>query len=75
MAKQMKLAISLSFKAVKMSLTLLGCLQVLGFIGSKMIADYFGYELSTELSLGVVATLLGGGVAASLLLPEPSKTK
>ncbi|KAK9859357.1 hypothetical protein WJX84_000815 [Apatococcus fuscideae] len=48
---------------------------VLGFIGSKMIADYFGYELSTELSLGVVATLLGGGVAASLLLPEPSKTK
>ena len=50
-------------------------LQVLGFIGSKMIAGFAGYELSTELSLGVVAILLGGGVAASLLLPGPSKAQ
>ena len=49
--------------------------QVLGFIGSKMVGDFFGYKISTELSLGVVATLLGGGVAASFLLPEPDKKK
>ena len=41
---------------------------VLGFIGSKLVAEYFGYNVPTEISLGVVATLLGGGVAASLLL-------
>lgn len=40
---------------------------VLGFIGSKMIAEYFGYEVSTELALGVVATLLGTGIGASVL--------
>jgi predicted tellurium resistance membrane protein TerC len=39
---------------------------VLGFIGSKMIAEYFGYEMATNVSLGVVATLLGTGVGASL---------
>jgi predicted tellurium resistance membrane protein TerC len=40
---------------------------VLGFIGSKMVAEFFGVEVPTEVSLGVVATLLGGGVGASLL--------
>ena len=35
---------------------------VLGFIGAKMIAEYFGFEIPTEASLGVVITLLGGGV-------------
>ena len=39
---------------------------VLGFIGSKMIAEYFGFEIPTEASLGVVITLLGGGVGLSL---------
>ncbi|KAK1403438.1 thylakoid membrane protein TERC, chloroplastic [Heracleum sosnowskyi] len=40
---------------------------VLGFIGCKMIADFFGYHISTEVSLGVVATTLGTGVLLSLM--------
>mmetsp|Transcript_15812 Transcript_15812/g.43733 ORF Transcript_15812/g.43733 Transcript_15812/m.43733 type:complete len:88 (-) Transcript_15812:1900-2163(-) len=40
---------------------------VLGFIGGKLIAEYFGIQISTEVSLGVVVSMLGGGVAASLL--------
>lgn len=43
---------------------------VLGFIGSKMIAEFFGVEVSTETSLAVVAAFLGGGVGASLLFKE-----
>lgn len=39
---------------------------VLGFIGSKMIAEYFGVEVPTELALGVVATFLSGGVGLSV---------
>ena len=45
---------------------------VLGFIGAKLIAEYFGFIISTELSLGVVVTMLGGGVLASLLNKEES---
>jgi len=40
---------------------------VLGFIGAKLIAEYLGYTISTESSLAVVVTVLGIGVAASLL--------
>ncbi|KAL8136007.1 thylakoid membrane protein TERC, chloroplastic isoform X2 [Apium graveolens] len=40
---------------------------VLGFIGCKMIADFFGFHVSTEVSLGVVATTLGTGVLLSLM--------
>ncbi|CAN4118168.1 unnamed protein product [Withania somnifera] len=40
---------------------------VLGFIGFKMILDFFGYHVSTEVSLGVVATCLSAGVLLSLL--------
>lgn len=47
---------------------------VLGFIGSKMIADFGGYHVSTAVSLGVVAALLVGGVGASYLLPQPDKS-
>ncbi len=39
---------------------------VLGFIGSKMVAEYFGIYLPTELSLGVVLTFLSGGVGLSI---------
>lgn len=39
---------------------------VLGFIGAKMIAEYFGAEIPTEAALGVVATLLSGGVGLSI---------
>ncbi|KAG5582602.1 hypothetical protein H5410_053229 [Solanum commersonii] len=40
---------------------------VLGFIGFKMILDFFGYHVSTEASLGVVATCLSTGVLLSLV--------
>ncbi|KAK9289866.1 hypothetical protein L1049_008027 [Liquidambar formosana] len=40
---------------------------VLGFIGFKMILDFFGYHVSTEVSLGFVATTLSAGVLLSLM--------
>ncbi|KAM7255033.1 hypothetical protein ACFE04_020274 [Oxalis oulophora] len=55
---------------------------VLGFIGFKMILDFFGFHVSTEASLGVVATCLSAGVLLSLMkkiridmdrVPRPSK--
>ncbi|KAK7279404.1 hypothetical protein RJT34_24456 [Clitoria ternatea] len=39
---------------------------VLGFIGFKMILDYFGFHVSTEASLGFVASSLTIGVVLSL---------
>nr|CAB3463740.1 unnamed protein product [Digitaria exilis] len=39
---------------------------VLGFIGSKMIFDFFGYHIPTEASLAIVTTCLSGGVILSL---------
>lgn len=39
---------------------------VLGFIGSKMVAEYFGYEIPTNIALGVVASLLATGIGASV---------
>lgn len=43
---------------------------VLGFIGIKIIVDFVGYHIPTEVSLGAVITILGVGVAASLLATE-----
>ncbi|XP_059463176.1 thylakoid membrane protein TERC, chloroplastic [Corylus avellana] len=40
---------------------------VLGFIGSKMILDFFGFHISTEASLAFVATTLTTGVLLSLM--------
>lgn len=40
---------------------------VLGFIGSKMIAEYFGYLIPTSVALIVVASVLSVGIAVSLL--------
>jgi len=39
---------------------------VLGFVGCKMIGEYFHHHVSTATSLGVIGSLLGGGVALSL---------
>jgi len=39
---------------------------VLGFVGIKMILEYFHYEISIGVSLSVVAVLLFGGVFASV---------
>ncbi|CAM9134447.1 unnamed protein product [Choristocarpus tenellus] len=40
---------------------------VLGFVGGKLGAEFFGYEISTPLSLGIISVLLAGGVALSVL--------
>jgi predicted tellurium resistance membrane protein TerC len=39
---------------------------VLGFIGCKMIAEFFGSEIPTAAALGVVASVLSAGIGASL---------
>lgn len=39
---------------------------VLGFIGLKMVVEFFGVEVPTIYSLGVVATMLSGGIGLSL---------
>ncbi|GJP46989.1 hypothetical protein CLOM_g6224 [Closterium sp. NIES-68] len=43
---------------------------VLGFIGSKILAEFCGVHVPTEVSLGVVAALLAGGVFLSLRFPR-----
>jgi len=40
---------------------------VLGFIGVKMVLEYFGFRIPTEIALGVVASFLSIGVGASVL--------
>jgi TerC family integral membrane protein len=40
---------------------------VLGFVGAKLGAEYFGYDLSPALSLLVIGSLLGSGVGLSLV--------
>ncbi|KAH0468953.1 hypothetical protein IEQ34_002185 [Dendrobium chrysotoxum] len=40
---------------------------VLGFIGVKMIFDFFGYHITTEVSLGFVATSISSAVLLSLV--------
>lgn len=42
---------------------------VLGFVGAKLIGEFVGYNLSVQVSLGIVAGVLGGGIGLSLLLP------
>jgi TerC family integral membrane protein len=48
---------------------------VLGFIGLKMIAQFGDINVPTDVSLLVVGLVLGGGVAASMLLPEGEDEK
>ena len=40
---------------------------VLGFVGVKLGAEVAGYEVSSAISLGVIVTTLGGGIALSSL--------
>eukprot|EP00747_Dinoflagellata_sp_TGD_P210479 gnl/TRDRNA2_/TRDRNA2_83741_c0_seq1.p1 gnl/TRDRNA2_/TRDRNA2_83741_c0~~gnl/TRDRNA2_/TRDRNA2_83741_c0_seq1.p1 ORF type:complete len:688 (+),score=134.12 gnl/TRDRNA2_/TRDRNA2_83741_c0_seq1:69-2066(+) len=43
---------------------------ILGFIGVKMVAGFGGMDISTPVSLTIVAGLLAGGVGFSLAFPE-----
>ena len=40
---------------------------VLGFVGLKLGAEVAGYEVSSAISLGVIVTTLGSGIALSSL--------
>lgn len=39
---------------------------VLAFVGAKLGGEYFGYDISTTLSLSVISTILGSGVGLSM---------
>lgn len=39
---------------------------VLGFVGCKLAGEFFGYDVSTGLSLGIISAILGSGVGLSL---------
>ncbi len=43
---------------------------VLGFVGSKMVAEYFHIEIGTGVSLAVICSLLGSGIVASIIESE-----
>lgn len=43
---------------------------ILSFVGAKLAGSFFGVEVDTTLSLGIVVGCLGVGIAASLLNPE-----
>ena len=45
----------------------------LAWIGIKMFLDFFGVEVGTLTSLGVVVATLGAGVGASLYWPGPAE--
>ena len=46
---------------------------VLGFVGFKILAEFGGLKVPTDLSLGVVGAILAGGVGLSLLMPGEEK--
>jgi len=39
---------------------------ILGFVGAKLVAEYFGMDVGTAESLAVILSLLGGGIGLSL---------
>lgn len=47
---------------------------VLGFVGAKIIAEFVGAEVPTDLSLLVVAVILGAGAGLSFLLPSKTES-
>ncbi|MEX2217994.1 MAG: TerC/Alx family metal homeostasis membrane protein [Phycisphaerales bacterium] len=56
------------FRYLKLSLVF-----VLGFVAIKMFLDGLGVHIKIEVSLGVIAVLLAGGVGASLLVSGREK--
>ena len=45
---------------------------ILGFVGLKMLAEYYHIHVPTSWSLGVIVATLGGGIALSLWWPPAS---
>ena len=44
---------------------------VLGFVGAKILAEFVGLQVPTDVSLGVVGAILATGVGVSLLFSDP----
>lgn len=42
---------------------------VLGFVGTKILAEFAGANVPTDVSLGVVVAILGAGIGLSFILP------
>lgn len=40
---------------------------ILGFVGAKLAAEFYGFDVGNDVSLGVILALLGGGVGLSLV--------
>ena len=47
---------------------------VLGFVGSKMVAEYFGADVPTPVALGVIVSILATGVGASVAMAPSEET-
>lgn len=47
---------------------------ILGFIGAKLSASFFGYSIDTMVSLSVVVGILAGGYALSVVVPPTSSS-
>lgn len=62
-------AILRQFRYLKVSLVI-----VLAFVGMKMLLSPL-FHIPIGISLGVIVLVLGGGVVASILVPEQAKTK
>lgn len=43
---------------------------MLGFVGCKLAGEYFAFDISTELSLGIISAILGSGIGLSLISKE-----
>lgn len=52
----------------------IGLALVLAFVGTKMLLSHY-YNVPIVLSLSIVATLIGGSIIASLVLPNPHEKK
>jgi tellurite resistance protein TerC len=53
----------------------IGLSVILVFVGSKMLATYFGYHVPIGWSLAIIATVLGLSIAASVLIPVKPNSK
>jgi len=49
--------------------------MVLGVVGLKIIAEFAGADIPTDMSLGVIVAILAGGVGISLLKPLEERIK
>jgi TerC family integral membrane protein len=59
-----------SFRYLKPAVAL-----VLGFVGAKMIAEYFHIEIGTGASLAVICSLLSTGIVASILNSQEERNE